>query len=155
MFATAQAAESPYARVRPSETSEIVARAIEALREVVTVEPLALDDVARWCAAFGGVDPRLERAALAHALTLVSIDVLVEDLADSLRARLLAAGPLLPALIASGGVPLVLSTLGLDDVEPPPHALARAVPPRVARFYWQRLRAFATWTVSFTWSMDA
>jgi hypothetical protein len=136
----------------PSEVGEIVAAVTAALHEAAAIETLEIDDVARWCAAFGGVDPRLERAALLHAFALVSLDVLVADLAATLRARLLAAGPHLTSLIASGGVPLVLASLGLDDVEPPAEAMQRPVPARIARFYWQRLRAFVAWSTSCAWS---
>jgi hypothetical protein len=130
--------------------AEIVDSATAALREAAA-DDLAIDDVARWCAETGGVDPRLERAALVHARRLVRIEALIADVAATLRARLAAAGPLLPELIASGGVPRVLASVGFDDVEPAPHALARHVPPKVARFYWQRLRGFVSWTASCGW----
>jgi hypothetical protein len=151
MFATAQVSSSPFVspRRRPSEVADILATVTMALHDVVTAESmLAPDDVARWCAAFGGVDPRLERAALVHAMGLVSIDVLIADIVACLRGRLTAAGSLLPALIECGGVPLVLATLGIEDAEPPAEALCRTVPARVARFYWQRLRAYVSWSAS-------
>jgi hypothetical protein len=129
----------------------IIAMATAALREAATARAPSLEDVARWCAEIGGVDPHLERAALHHARRLVDTDVLVADLGATLRARLAAAGPALPALIARGGIPRVLGNLGLDDVDPPAGAMTRAVPPRIARFYWQRLRAYVSWTASCAW----
>jgi hypothetical protein len=100
---------------------------------------IKLDEVARWCAEIGGVDPRLELAALRHAAAIVDLDALVDDLTASLRARLGAAGE------SRGVVPRVLATLGLDDVDPPDDAMLRELAPRIARFYWQRLRAFVAW----------
>jgi hypothetical protein len=155
MLATAHTSPdyAPPRRRRSTDVGDIVATATVALHEIATAEPaLHLDDVARWCAAYGGVDPRLERAALTHALELVNIDVLIADLVVSLRGRLIAAGELLPALVECGGVPLVLAAVGLDDVDPPAEALSRAVPPRIARFYWQRLRAFVSWSASCAWT---
>ena len=146
MFATAARPQRP-----ADDVAEIVAAATAALREAAGPKPM-LEDVARWCAEVGGVDPHLERAALLHALALVSVDAVIADVAATLRARLLAAGPLLPELIARGGVPRVLASLGLDDVEPVPGALRRPLSPRVARFYWQRLRAYMSWSASCAWS---
>jgi hypothetical protein len=144
----------PFARppVPVPDLAAIVATATTALREAARLDALHLEDVARWCAEVGGVDPQLERAALIQALALVHAEVLVADVAATLQARLVAAGPLLPVLVARGGVARVLTSLGLDDVEPAPRALRRAVPPRVARFYWQRLRAFVSWSASCAWS---
>jgi hypothetical protein len=135
----------------PDDVSRIVTTATEVLRESASSTPL-LEDVARWCVEVGGVDPHLERAALLHALALVSVDVVIADVAATLRVRLLAAGPLLPELIARGGVPRLLASLGLDDVDPAPGALRRPMSPRVARFYWQRLRAYVSWSASCAWS---
>jgi len=50
--------------------------------------------------------------------------------------------------VARGGVPRVLATLGLDDVEAPEDGLRRLMPPRIGRFYWQRMRAFVAWSAS-------
>jgi hypothetical protein len=146
MLATAARPTRP-----PDDISEIVAAATAMLRDAAAPKPL-LEDVARWCAEVGGVDPHLERAALLHALALVSVDAVIADVAATLRARLVAAGPLLPDLIARGGVPRVLASLGLDDVDPVPGALRRPLTPRVARFYWQRLRAYVSWSASCAWS---
>lgn len=143
------ASPRPVSVPRPPEIAEIVAGATLALRDRDTVDlTFPLEDVARWCAEAGGVDPRLERAALLHGLALISIEAVIDDVAASLRERLIAAGPLLPALIACNGVPWVLASLGLDEVEPPPDAVARPVPPRIARFYWRRLRAYVAWSAS-------
>jgi hypothetical protein len=76
---------------------------------------------------------------------------LIADLAQSMRARLCAAGALLPHVIASGGLPYLLVLVGLDDVDPPAEAIKRPLPPRIARFYWQRLRAFVAWSASSSW----
>ena len=135
----------------PEDISEIVATATTMLRDAVAPKPL-LADVTRWCAEVGGVDPHLERAALLHALVLVSVDAVIADVAATLRARLISAGPALPELIARGGVPRVLASLGLDDVDPVPGALRRPLTPRIARFYWQRLRAYLSWSASCAWS---
>lgn len=135
-----------------TEIGEIVATATVALRRAATDPTLPLEEVARWCAEVGGVDPHLERAALVQALALVSIDALIADLSVTLRTRLLAAGPLLPSLVARGGVPRVLASLGLDDLDPSPGALLRPVPPRIARFYWQRLRAYVSWSAACGWA---
>jgi hypothetical protein len=132
--------------------TQIVATATAALRDAASAESLDLEDVARWCAEVGGVDPLLERAALAQAFALVSVDALVADVAATLRARLVAAGPMLPALVARGGVARVLASVGLDDVEPGPDALSKAMPPRIARFYWQRLRGYVSWSASCAWT---
>jgi hypothetical protein len=112
---------------------------------------IALDVVARWCAEVGGVDPRLELAALRHATEVIAIDLLAADVVLALRLRLAAAGELFPTLVAHGGIPRVLATLGLDDVDPPDGALHRALAPRIARFYWQRLRAFVAWRAACRW----
>jgi hypothetical protein len=150
MFAAAAAPSRP---VRPAdEIAEIVATATTALREAASPRTLVLEDIARWCAEVGGVDPHLERAALVHALALISVDAVIADVAATLRARLIAAGPLLPELIARGGIPRVLTSLGLDDVDPQPGALRRELSPRIARFYWQRLRAYLSWSASCAWS---
>ncbi|MCA9674078.1 MAG: hypothetical protein H6709_17965 [Kofleriaceae bacterium] len=132
--------------------SDIVAAASIALRDAARHDGLALEDVARFCAEVGGVDPRLEQAALRHAVCLCDVDALITDLIASLRARLIAAGPLLPTLVARGGVPRVLASLGVEDVEPVAGALTRPVPPRIARFYWQRLRAYLAWSAACAWS---
>ncbi|HTJ42247.1 MAG TPA: hypothetical protein VL463_09155 [Kofleriaceae bacterium] len=132
--------------------SQLVAAATMALRDAAAHRDLlAYQDVAKWCAVVGGVDARLERAALTHAIELVDPDILITDLAQAMRARLCAAGPLLPQVIASGGLPYLLVLVGLDDVEPPAGAIRRPLPPRVARFYWQRLRAFVAWSASTSW----
>ncbi len=136
----------------PSVVATIVAAATAAVREAATARLPDLEEVARFCAEVGGVDPHLERAALLHARRLIAIDALVADVAATLRARLVAAGPALPALIARGGVPRVLANLGLDDVDPAPGSMTRAVPPRIARFYWQRLRAYVSWSASCAWT---
>jgi len=160
MLVTSQRAEDPQpvtsapsgnAR-RHDAVGEIIAAAVIALREAAQPDTLELEDVARWCAEVGGVDPRIERAALMQALAIVHVEALVADVAATLRARLLAAGPYLPALVARGGVPRVLATLGLDDVDPIPGGLSRAMPPRIARLYWQRLRAYVAWSASCAWS---
>lgn len=135
-----------------TEIAEIVAAATNALGRAGADRALPLEEVARWCAEVGGVDPHLERAALIQAFALVSVDALIADLAVTLRTRLLAAGPLLPSLVARGGVPRVLASLGLDDLDPPPDALLRPVPPRIARFYWQRLRAYVSWSAACGWA---
>lgn len=141
--------ESDNVRVRTVEIAEIVDAATRALHDRSTVDlRFPLEDVARWCAEVGGVDPRLERAALLHGLALVSMEAVIADVAASLRARLIAAGPLLPALVACNGVPWVLASLGLDEVDPPPMALSRQMPPRIARFYWRRMRAYVAWSAS-------
>ena len=143
----ASAARSP----RPvDEISEIVATATAMLREAATPRPL-LEDVARWCAEVGGIDPRLELAALRHASEVLDVDALVRDLIASLRGRLVAAGDLVPTLVARGGVPRMLANLALDDVEPPAEAVTRLMPPRIARFYWQRLRAYVAWSAACAW----
>jgi len=154
MYASPRTAPVRARPTRPvAEISEIIASATLALREAARLETEpTLEEVARWCAEVGGVDPRLERAALLHAIAMISPDALIEDVAATLRARLIAAGPLLPALIACGGIPWVLASLGLDEAEPPPEALSRRVPPRVARFYWRRLRAYVAWSASANWS---
>lgn len=130
---------------RPLEVGAIVGAVSLLLRDAAQLGGLALDDVAGWCAEIGGVDPRLEHAALRHAQRVIDLDALVADLAAHVRARLTAAGELLPALVARGGVARVLAVLGLDDVDPPPGAMIVAMPPRIARFYWQRLRAYVAW----------
>jgi hypothetical protein len=142
----------PSARRAPGDVGALVAQAHAALRAVAHGPTLPLEDVARWCAEVGGVDPCLERAALAHALDVVSVDAAVEDIVATLRARLVAAGPLLPSLVGRGGMPRVLASIGLDDVDPPAAAVRRAVSPRIARFYWQRLRSYVAWSASCAWS---
>ncbi len=137
-------------RRRHDDVADIVVRATSALR-VAAAAAITLEDVARFCAEVGGVDPRLERAALLHADALIARDELVLDLADSLRTRLITAGALLPTLIARGGLPRVLASLGLEDVDPPASALARPLQPRIARFYWQRLRAYVAWSAACAW----
>jgi hypothetical protein len=149
MYASPRPMSASSIAPRVDEIAEIVATATVALRDAATVDvTFPLEDVARWCAEVGGVDPRLERAALLHGLALISMEAVIEDVAASLRARLIAAGPLLPALVACNGVPWVLASLGLDEVEPPPDAVARPVPRRIARFYWRRLRAYFAWSAS-------
>jgi hypothetical protein len=148
MYASARPV-SVSAPARPAEIAEIVAAATLALRDTATVDlTFPLEDVARWCAEVGGVDPRLERAALLHGLALISMEAVIDDVAASLHDRLIAAGPLLPALVACNGVPWVLASLGLDEVEPPADAVNRPVPRRIARFYWRRLRAYLAWSAS-------
>lgn len=137
-------------RRRLDDVTDIVEVATRALR-AAAADPMSLEDVARFCAEVGGVDPRLERAALLHAATLISREALVADLAAAMRARLLAAGPLLPTLVARGGLPRVLASLGLEDVDPPEAALSRTLQPRIARFYWQRLRAYVAWSAACAW----
>jgi hypothetical protein len=134
-------------RRRLDDIADLVDATTHALRAAAD-DPMSLEDVARFCTEVGGVDPRLERAALLHAHALIDRDALVADLADSLRARLLAAGALLPTLIARGGLPRVLASLGLEDVDPPDAAIQRALQPRIARFYWQRLRAYVAWAAA-------
>ncbi len=149
MYASPVSRPLPEPRVRTEDIAEIVAAATRALHDSSTVDvSFPLEDVARWCAEVGGVDPRLERAALLHGLALVSMEAVIADVAASLRARLIAAGPLLPALVACNGVPWVLASLGLDEVDPPPAALSRPMPPRIARFYWRRMRAYVAWSAS-------
>jgi len=136
---------------RTDAVADIIETAAAALRDAATPATLELEEIARWCAEVGGVDPRIERAALLQALALIHIDTLIADVLATLRGRLLAAGPYLPALIERGGVPRMLASLGLDDVEPHAGALSREVPPRVARLYWQRLRAYVSWSASCAW----
>jgi hypothetical protein len=138
-------------RRAPVDLGEILATASAAIADAAQPRGVALEEVARWCAEMGGVDPRLELAALRHALDVVAIERLRADVLASLRARLIAAGDLLPVLVARGGVPRVLATLGLDDVEPPADGLTRLMPPRIGRFYWQRLRAFVAWSAACAW----
>jgi hypothetical protein len=133
------------------ELAEIIATATQIVGAAARARSLPLDDVARWCAEVGGVDPRLELAALRHAREVIAIDALIDDIVGALRGRLLAAGELLPVMVARGGVPRVLATLGLDDVEPPVDAIGKLMPPRIARFYWQRLRAYVAWSASCNW----
>jgi len=143
---------APLARPRrPLEVGAIVATAAALIRDEAHLGSLALEDVAGWCAEVGGVDPRLEHAALRHARRVIVIDLLVADLIANVRARLTAAGELLPALIARGGVPRVIAMLGLDDVDPPDGAITASLPPRIARFYWQRLRAYVAWSAAVRW----
>lgn len=136
------------ARPPPLPLDAIVAAVGRAVADASQPRRMTLEEVARWCVELGGVDPRLELAALRHALGVVAIDALCADVVASLRARLVAAGELLPVLIARGGVPRMLTTLGLDDVEPPPQAITQLLPPRIARFYWQRLRAYVAWSAA-------
>lgn len=138
-------------RRSPAELSEIIATAAGTVRDAAHPSTLVLEEVARWCVEVGGVDPRLELAALRHAREVIAIDALVDDVIATLRARLIAAGDLFPTLVARGGIPRVLAALGLDDVDPPPHATLRPLPPRIARFYWQRLRAFVAWSAACAW----
>jgi len=128
--------------------AEITAAVAAAVAEATRPRGISLPEVAHWCAEVGGVDPRLEHAALRHALGVIALDALRADLLAALRARMALAGDLLPVLIARGGVPRVLATLGLDDVEPPDGAITRGMPPRIARFYWQRLRAYVAWSAA-------
>src|SRR5687768_7605663 len=111
MPAPAIACLPPRAR---ADLSEIVATASALVIEAVRTPIVSLEEVARWCAEVGGVDPRLELAALRHATGVIALDLLAADVIASLRARLLAAGELLPGLVARGGIPRVLATLGLD-----------------------------------------
>ena len=145
---TATTVAIPTRRRASQPLGEILAGVASAARDAISPRRLSLDEVARWCAEVGGVDPRLEQAALRHALSLVDSDVLVADVVGSLRARLVAAGELLPSLVARGGVTRMLAGLGLDDVDPPDGGLTRPLPPRIARFYWQRLRAFVAWSAA-------
>lgn len=133
------------------EIGALLGTASTLIREAAHRQGLGLEDVAGWCAEVGGVDPRLEFAALRHARRVVATDALIADLIAHVRARLMAAGELLPALVARGGVPRVIAMLGLDDVDPPPDAITAAMPPRIARFYWQRLRAFVAWSAACAW----
>jgi hypothetical protein len=141
----------PRRRRALGELSAIVETATAVVGDAARARSLPFEDVARWCAEVGGVDPRLELAALRHARDIVDRDALVDDVVAALRGRLVHAGELLPTLVARGGVPRVLATLGLDDVEPPADAITRLMPPRIARFYWQRLRAYVAWTASCRW----
>ncbi len=136
---------------RPRRISELLVTAAAAIREAATPSTANLDDVALWCAEFGGVDPRLQLAALRQAFEVVTREALVADLIASLRTRMLVAGPHLAIIAARGDLPRLLVALGLDDTLPPDGALIRALPPRIARFYWQRLRAFVTWTAARAW----
>jgi hypothetical protein len=148
MPSPAIAYSSPRPRV---DLSEIVTTAGALVVEAVRTPIVSLEEVARWCAEVGGVDPRLELAALRHATGVIALDLLAADVVASLRGRLLAAGELLPGLVSRGGIPRVLATLGLDDVDPPAGAILRPLAPRIARFYWQRLRAFTAWSAACAW----
>jgi hypothetical protein len=145
------AAPEPSVAPRPLRISELIATAAIAIREASAPHTANLDDVALWCAEFGAVDPRLQLAALRQAFEVVGREALVADLIASLRARLLVAGPYLATLAARGDLPRLLVALGLDDALPPDGALSRHLPPRIARFYWQRLRAFVAWTAARAW----
>jgi hypothetical protein len=145
-----QAAAIPVARA-PVDLIEVLATAATLVAEAAAARVYPLEDVARWCAEIGGVDPRLEQAALYHARSIVRGDVLIDEVLVSLRARLGVAGELFPVLVARGGVPRVLATLGLDDVDPPDRGLVRALPVKVARFYWQRMRGYVTWSAACAW----
>lgn len=151
-IASAQlAAPEPLLAARPRRISELIATAAIAIREAAAPDTANLDDVALWCAEFGAVDPRLQVAALRQAFDVVGKDALIADLIASLRVRLLVAGPYLATLSARGDLPRLLVALGLDDAAPPDGALSRHLPPRIARFYWQRLRAFVAWTAARAW----
>jgi hypothetical protein len=130
---------------------EILATAASLVHDAARPSAAGLEEVGLWCAEFGGVDPRLQHAALRQAFEVVVTDVLVADVLIALRARLAFAGPRLPTLAARGDIPRVLTALGLDDAPPPEGALTRTLPPRVARFYWTRLRAFVTWSAARDW----
>ncbi|HTJ46502.1 MAG TPA: hypothetical protein VL463_30560 [Kofleriaceae bacterium] len=132
--------------------SELIASAAIAIRAAAAPHAASFEDVALWCAEFGAVDPRLQVAALRQAYEVVVREALIADLIASLRARLLVAGPYLAVLSSRGDLPRLLVALGLDDAAPPDGALARALPPRIARFYWQRLRAFVAWTAARNWT---
>ena len=140
-----------YAAPRPR-ISELIASASDAIRDAASSDAASLDEVALWCAEFGAVDPRLQLAALRQAQGVIARDALIADLIAGLRVRLLVAAPHLPTIAARGDLPRLLVALGLDDVSPPPEAMVRALPPRVARFYWQRLRAFVAWTAARAWT---
>ena len=140
-----------YAPPRPR-VSELIATAADAIREAASTDASSLEEVALWCAEFGAVDPRLQLAALRQAQGVIARDALIADLVAGLRVRLMVAGPHLAVIMARGDLPRLLVALGLDDVSPPPEALLRTLPPRVARFYWQRLRAFVAWTAARAWA---
>ena len=137
---------------RPRRIADLLATAAIAIREASAPAAANLEDVALWCAELGALDPRLQLAALRQAYEIVERDALVADLIAALRVRLLLAGPHLPTIAARGDLPRLLVALGLDDVVPPDTALARRLPARVARFYWQRLRAYVTWSAARAWA---
>ena len=140
-----------YAPPRPR-ISELIANASDAIRDAASTGAESLEEVALWCAEFGAVDPRLQLAALRQAQGVIEREALVADLVAGLRMRMLVAGPHLAVIMARGDLPRLLVALGLDDVTPPPEAMMRTLPPRIARFYWQRLRAFVAWTAARNWS---
>jgi hypothetical protein len=130
---------------------ELVLSAAIAIRQAAQPHALAFDTITHWCAERGGPDPRLEQAALRHGFAVVDLARVVDDVTDALRARLAAAAPLLGALAAAGELPRLLAAIGHDDVQPPADALVRALPPRIARFYWQRVRAYVAWAAARNW----
>lgn len=129
--------------------SQRLGSAAEAVRAAATAPDL--DDVARWCAAFDGGDPRLQLAALREARDVIIVDALVTDVIAALRARLQVAGPHLATIAARGDLPRLLIEVGLDDATPPDHALVRRLPPRLARHYWRRWRAYVAWIAARNW----
>jgi hypothetical protein len=131
--------------------SELLVSAAVAVREAATPRAAAFEDVAMWSAEFGGVDPRLQLAALRQAFAVIDRDVLVTEVIASLRVRMQVAGAHLVTIAARGDLPRLLVALGLDDVPPPEGALRHRLPPRIARFYWQRLRAYVTWIAARNW----
>ena len=153
----ASAAVSSPLRTAPSRVVSTVSRvelvlsATIAIRQAAQVHTLSLDTITHWCAERGGPDPRLEQAALRHGFAVVELGRVVDDITDALRARLAAAAPLVSALLASGELPRLLAAIGHDDVMPPPDALLRTLPPRIARFYWQRVRAYVAWAAARSW----
>ena len=137
---------------RPRRIADLLATAAIAIRDAAAPDAATLDDVALWCAELGALDPRLQLAALRQAHEVVVRDALIADLIAGLRVRLLLAGPHLVTIAARGDLPRLLVALGLDDVSPPDAALARPLPARIARFYWQRLRAYVAWTAARAWA---
>ena len=132
--------------------ADLIATASDAIRDAASSDAARLEEVALWCAEFGAIDPRLQLAALRQAQGVIARDALIADLIAGLRVRLMVAAPHLAVIAARGDLPRLLVALGLDDVTPPPEALVRTLPPRVARFYWQRLRAFVAWTAARAWA---
>ncbi len=131
--------------------SALLVSAADAVRGAATVRAANLDDIARWCAAFDGGDPRLQHAALRQAIEVIAADALVADLLAALRVRLQVAGAHLATIAARGELPRLLVEIGLDDAAPPEGALARRLPPRIARFYWRRWRAYVAWIAARDW----
>jgi len=137
--------------IRSPRVSELLVGAAAAVREAAAPDAANLDDIALWCAELGAIDARLQLAALRQAYEVIARDRLIEDLLAALRLRMQIAGPYLATLRERGELPRLLVAVGLDDVSPPDGAVRRPLPPRVARFYWQRLRAFVAWTAARSW----